>query len=73
MGVSAQFRQRLPVRITPIVGREDEINKIVDLVRNHSIRLVTILGTGGVGKTRLAIELARVLEDQFEQGVIFIL
>jgi predicted ATPase/DNA-binding CsgD family transcriptional regulator len=72
MGVSSQFRQRLPVRITPIVGRQDEISKIVDLVQRHNIRLVTILGTGGVGKTRLAIELARVLEDQFEHGVLFI-
>lgn len=72
MSVSSHFRQRLPVHITPIVGRQDEMNKVVDLVQGPSVRLVTILGTGGVGKTRLAIELARVLEDQFEHGAIFI-
>jgi predicted ATPase/DNA-binding CsgD family transcriptional regulator len=72
MRVSSRFRQRLPVHITSIVGREDEINRIVDLVQGHSVRLVTILGPGGVGKTRLAVELARVLEDEFEHGVIFI-
>jgi predicted ATPase len=49
----------LPAPLTPIIGREDEIAAVVALLRNPDVRLVTLLGPGGIGKTRLAIEVAR--------------
>ena len=62
----------LPVCLTPFVGRQADLERVLDLVQDPSVRLVTILGAGGVGKTRLAIELARVLRDCFEHGAVFI-
>jgi predicted ATPase len=49
----------LPVPLTPIVGREDEIAAVIALLRDPEVRLVTLIGPGGIGKTRLAIEVAR--------------
>ena len=49
----------LPVPLTPIVGREDEIAAVIALLRDPEVHLVTLIGPGGIGKTRLAIEVAR--------------
>jgi predicted ATPase/class 3 adenylate cyclase len=57
----------LPLQLTTFVGREQEIAEIKELL--GSIRLVTLVGTGGCGKTRLAIEVGRQLLAQFEDGV----
>ncbi|HZK51472.1 MAG TPA: tetratricopeptide repeat protein [Actinomycetota bacterium] len=57
----------LPLQLTTFVGREQEITEIKDLLA--SIRLVTLVGTGGCGKTRLAIEVGRQLLAEFEDGV----
>jgi predicted ATPase/DNA-binding CsgD family transcriptional regulator len=72
MGVNSRSRLRLPVRLSPFVGRQDDLQNVSELVQSPSIRLVTILGPGGVGKTRLAIELARSIQDRFKHGAIFI-
>jgi predicted ATPase len=53
----------LPVPLTPIIGREDEITAVTALLRDPEVRLVTLLGPGGIGKTRLAIEVARRMLD----------
>lgn len=66
------YTDHLPVRLAPFVGRHDDLGKILDLIKIPSVQLVTILGPGGVGKTRLAIELARALHDRFEHGAVFI-
>jgi len=59
-----------PVRhLTPFIGREEEIARAMDAVRDH--RLVTLKGMGGVGKTRLASEIASRVRDSFEDGVFF--
>ena len=55
----------LLVQRTALVGREQELNEATDLVMRESVRLVTLTGPGGIGKTRLAIELARRLLDKF--------
>ena len=62
----------LPVPITPFVGRIDEIAALSDLILNPDIRLLNILAPGGMGKSRLAIEIARKLMPHFEDGVLFV-
>ena len=61
-----------PSRLTPLIGRQSDLERILSLSQNPSVRLVTILGPGGVGKTRLALELAGVLQGQFQDGVTFV-
>jgi predicted ATPase len=54
---------------TSLIGRESEVGEIQAAVRSH--RLVTLTGVGGVGKTRLALEIAGQLADEFPDGVWF--
>jgi len=56
----------LPVQLSSFVGREDELAKVGDLVKTH--RLVTLLGPGGIGKTRLALQAAADQIDAFPDG-----
>ena len=60
----------LPIRATPLVGRERELEAIVDLLRVH--RLLTLAGPGGSGKTRLAIAAAHRLHDEYPDGTFFV-
>ncbi len=60
---------RLPAPLTPLVGREREL---AALREHHGWRLLTLTGTGGIGKTRLALELARSEQDTFSHGVYFV-
>jgi transcriptional regulator with XRE-family HTH domain len=63
----------LPQQWTPFVGRENELAKIRELLQNTSrCRLLTLVGPGGIGKTRLAIEAAGTLLENFVDGVIFV-
>jgi predicted ATPase len=62
----------LPVPATPLLGREQEAAAVEDLVVREGVRLVTLTGPGGVGKTRLAVEAARRLAPGFTAGVRFV-
>lgn len=62
----------LPVPPTPFVGREAELAELHDLLANPQQRLVTLLGPGGIGKTRLALEAAREQVGLFPDGVHFV-
>jgi hypothetical protein len=62
----------LPVPLTPLVGREQEVAAVEALVRGEGVRLVTLTGPGGSGKTRLAVEAAGRLREAFADGVRFI-
>src|SRR6516162_3566572 len=62
----------LPVPATPLLGREQEAAEIDDLVAREGVRLVTLTGPGGVGKTRLMAEAARRLGPGFADGVRFV-
>lgn len=60
----------LPTDRTPLVGRETDIERIADLLDRH--RLVSLLGMGGIGKTRLAIACGRQVAARFGDGVWFV-
>src|SRR5215216_7196403 len=62
----------LPVEPTPFLGREDQVARIVDLLRRDDVRLLTITGPGGVGKTRLALQAAADVLEDFPDGVWFV-
>ena len=62
--------QRLPVELTTFVGRRKELAEGRRMLR--AARLVTLVGTGGVGKTRLAQRLARQVERVFPDGVVMV-
>jgi predicted ATPase/DNA-binding SARP family transcriptional activator len=64
-------RSRLPAPITPLVGREREIEELAALLRGAA-RLVTLTGPGGTGKTRLAVAAAAALQDDFADGAHFV-
>ncbi len=63
---------RLPSIPTSFVGRTEEIQSLTRLVRSPGVRLVTLTGTGGVGKTRLALVVARNIADRFRDGAKFV-
>jgi predicted ATPase len=65
-------RHNLPVQTTPFIGREIELAELEQLLTDPDVRLVTALGAGGMGKTRLALEAGAGLMDQFPDGVFFI-
>ena len=65
-------RSRLPVPPTALVGRQAELDSLLDQIADPGQRLVTLTGPGGVGKTRLAVEAARRSADVFEGGVTFV-
>lgn len=69
--VSGVFNN-LPTPPTPIVGRDREIDVLTGTLWRQDVRLVTLTGPGGVGKTRLAIEVASRLIDDHADGIAFI-
>ena len=51
-------RARLPIPTAPLIGREDERAAVLELLASPTCRLLTLLGPGGIGKTRLALQIA---------------
>ena len=63
------YRTNLPVPSTPFLGREHEVAEIVDLVQRADVRLLTLTGPGGTGKTRAALQAAAEASDSFPGGL----
>jgi predicted ATPase len=62
----------LPVTSTSLIGREQDIANVSKLLQSPEVRLVTLTGPGGVGKTRLAIAVAERLDDRYPRGAVFV-
>jgi predicted ATPase/DNA-binding XRE family transcriptional regulator len=60
------------VPLTRLIGREMEVARIVDLLLKADARLISLVGPGGVGKTRLALEVCGLIRNAFEDGVCFV-
>ena len=68
--VPVDDRRHIPVPLTDLIGREKEIEEVLKLIRDR--RLVTLVGSGGIGKTRLSIAVGDAAIDQFDDGVWFV-
>ena len=62
----------LPVFPTPLIGRQHEMEELIRLLRDPKCRILTLVGLGGIGKTRLAIEIVTHIENDFVDGVYFV-
>src|SRR5258708_31019030 len=63
---------KVPITFTPLIGRDKEIVDICELLKDPDVRLVALLGTGGIGKTRLSYQVAREMQPHFADGVCFV-
>jgi predicted ATPase len=64
--------RQLPVPLTPLLGREHELTQLSTLLRQPGVRLLTLTGPGGVGKTHLALAAADMVRNEFADGVCFV-
>jgi predicted ATPase len=66
------YRTNLPVPATPFLGRQTELAEVVELVTSGDLRLLTLTGPGGTGKTRLALQAAAEVSESFPDGVFWV-
>jgi predicted ATPase/class 3 adenylate cyclase len=62
----------LPAQATPFIGRDSELRSVKEKLSSPNMRLLTLSGVGGTGKTRLALHAAADMVDEFEHGVFFV-
>lgn len=72
LAANAADQSRLPRPLTPLIGRERELVDLSALLGRDDVRLVTLIGPGGVGKTRLALAVAEQVQPAFPDGVVYV-
>jgi|SRR5215204_3929774 hypothetical protein len=66
------YRNNLPLQPTPLIGREKEVSEVCQRLSRPEVRLLTLTGAGGTGKTRLGLQAAAELTEEFDDGVFFV-
>jgi predicted ATPase/class 3 adenylate cyclase len=66
------YRTNLPIPATPFLGREQELAELQDLLGRDDVRLLTLLGPGGTGKTRLALQAVAEAAERYPDGVFWV-
>jgi predicted ATPase/class 3 adenylate cyclase len=66
------YRTNLPVPATPFLGRERELGEVLDLLARDDVRLLTLTGPGGTGKTRLGLQAAAEASERYPDGVFWV-
>ena len=65
-------KHNLPNQSTPFIGRTVQVHELKELILNPDVRLITLMGPGGTGKTRLSLQVAQEVLDHFPNGVFFV-
>ncbi len=72
LGSSSVYYYNLPIQPTPLIGREQEVEATRALLQRSQVRILTLSGPGGVGKTRLGLQIATDMQDDFKDGIGFV-
>lgn len=70
--ITVRAEHRFPQPLTSFLGRERELDQVAEMLRRPGLRLLTVTGAGGIGKTRFSVQVARHLLDDFPEGVYFV-